>query len=166
MEIPIGNIVTAVATVLAVVIANKLTLARSSAEKMWDLRRQSYGVILSELARVDRIIRDVDAILAIDLIGYFQSKLHNTHQEKMWKHINSARQRFDDDYLVLSQEFIELFQNMEARLEIEDDPNDTPPEQIEKYAEIIKEVRPKLVAQARKEMTLKSSWQHRFGVSR
>ena len=43
MELPVGNIVTAVATVISVVIANRLSSRQSGKARLWDFRRQAYG---------------------------------------------------------------------------------------------------------------------------
>jgi hypothetical protein len=60
MDIPIGNIITGIITVLAVVLANKLSSSQSGRAKLWDLRRQTYGVILSELGSVERLCAVID----------------------------------------------------------------------------------------------------------
>jgi hypothetical protein len=59
MDIPYGNIVTAVittaTTLAAVVVTNWLSYWRSNRERLWELRREIYGMILSELAAVEHI---------------------------------------------------------------------------------------------------------------
>jgi hypothetical protein len=69
MEIPLGNVVTGIATVIAVVIANRLTYSRSTKERLWDLRRQAYGVILAELGAADRIIHGANKYIASGTIS-------------------------------------------------------------------------------------------------
>src|SRR6266481_5155299 len=53
-----------VSLIVGAVLGNRLTYSRSTKEKLWDLRRQSYGVILSELAAADRIIRGANEYIA------------------------------------------------------------------------------------------------------
>ena len=57
MEFPLGNFVTSVATVISVVIANRLSSNQSGQAKLWDFKRLSYGVFLSELASAERDLR-------------------------------------------------------------------------------------------------------------
>jgi hypothetical protein len=64
MEFPWGNLVGGIIGVVAVVIGSRLTYARSSKEKIWDLRRAAYSVILSELAAIERICDDADEYIA------------------------------------------------------------------------------------------------------
>ena len=64
MDFPTGNVITAIATVIAVVVANRLSSKQSVDTKLWDLRRQAYGVILAELASVERICRSSGSIFS------------------------------------------------------------------------------------------------------
>ena len=163
MEFPVGNIVTAIATVLAVVIANRLTFTRSSREKIWDLRRQAYGVIVSEIAAIERINSYADAMMAEDHFGYFDSKQRTVHEERIGEHWKAAADRFSSDYLVLSDEFIALFEKLDAETN-DDDPNESWPEEKERLSEAIKKARPLLTAQARSEIAKQPRWWwSRFG---
>src|SRR5688572_27076503 len=113
MEWPIGNIVTAVATVIAVVIANRLTFSRTNKEKLWDLRRQAYGVILTELAAIERVYVEVDGF--IEMHGeeeYFQSEQLHDDSKIIAEHLTKANNRFADDYLIMSAEFIQIYERM------------------------------------------------------
>ena len=56
----ITAIITASATVFAVVIANRLSYVRTYKEKLWDLKRPAYGLILSELAAIEQICNSAD----------------------------------------------------------------------------------------------------------
>ena len=46
-------------------LTNWLTYRRSTNEKLWHLRRESYGVILAELAGIDRICRAAEEYMTV-----------------------------------------------------------------------------------------------------
>jgi hypothetical protein len=157
MEIPWGNVITATATVIAVVIANRLTFRRSSQEKIWDLRRQAYGLILSELATVERICERADEYIQEDEHRYFEGKYSDEDSAEIGEHMSNIEKKFSDDYLVLSESFIALYDRM--RDEMRGDPyNDTPPERHASFSSAVRKGRPLLIAQARDEMAIGKSW--------
>jgi hypothetical protein len=106
MELPVGNIVTGIATVISVAIANRLSSNQSGQAKLWDFRRQAYSVILSELASVERVCTVADEYMAENMHHYFESDARSKHNE----HMTALRQRFSDDCLILSDPFIGLFE--------------------------------------------------------
>jgi hypothetical protein len=70
----IGTLAGAVLGVGGTVFAAWLSSGRTHKEKVWDLRRQAYGVILSEIATVERIVRNAEEMMAEDTHRYFESK--------------------------------------------------------------------------------------------
>jgi hypothetical protein len=88
VEVPFGNAVTAVATVVSVVIANRLSSRQSGQAKLWDFRRLAYGVILSELASVERLC---------DADEWFHSDSRDALNAQISEHMKIVRQRFSDD---------------------------------------------------------------------
>jgi hypothetical protein len=161
MEIPLGNIITGIATVLAVVIANKLTYSRSSKQRLWDLRREAYGSILSELARAERVCDHADQYIEQDEMRYFESKQSNADSAEIGEHMTAARKRFSDDYLILSDVFISMYEQFTDELRA-GDPNDLPPEEHEHFATILRKNRLRLMAQARIEMSVRKGWSLRL----
>jgi len=156
VEIPWGNIVTAIATVVAVVVANRLSYGRSNKEKLWDLRRQTYGLVLAELGEVEQICDGADEYIQQDEGRYFESVSQN-YDAEIAKHMAAIRRRFADDYLILSEPFIALYE--EFTREMSGDPyNDLPPERHEKFASALRKYRPLLAALAREEMTIRNKW--------
>ena len=151
MELPVGNIVTAVATVISVVIANRLSSSQSGQAKLWDFRRLAYGVIVSELASVERIRAVADEYMAEDPHGYSESDARDRHNEQVAAHIKILRQRFSDDYLILSDPFIALFEVFTADL-ASGPPDEDYPDEEERFSEAVRKHRPLLLAQARKEV--------------
>jgi len=83
---------------LAVLLANSLTYGRGNKEKLWELRRQAYGVILSALAaarahlrcrRRSTLLRTCTATLkGVRPVGM---------QRRFWGHMRKASDRFADD---------------------------------------------------------------------
>ncbi len=162
MELPVGNIVTGVATVISVVIANRLSSNQSGQAKLWDFRRQACGVILSELAAVERLCTVADEYMAEDVHRYFESDARNKHNEQIAGHMKTLQQRFSDDYLILSDSFIGLFEAFTSDLE-SGPPDEGYPDQDERFSEAVRKHRSLLLAQARKEMTIRP-WRGSFGL--
>jgi hypothetical protein len=152
MEIPLGNVVTAIATVIAVVVANRLTYSRSTKERLWDLRRQAYGVILTELAAIDRISHAANEY--IDGVGgYFESEYFGGDVAKIGEHMKVVRDRFSNDYLILSDDFIRIFDTFLG--ELSGDPNVAGHDEHLRTRGVITKYRPLLLAQARSEMKIR-----------
>ncbi len=157
MDFPAGNLITAVTAIVAVVVGNKLAYSRSSEEKVWDLRRQAYGVILAELAAVERICDYADELIAQDELRYFHGDHHGVHQSQVAEHIATVRQRFSEDYLIISETFITLVERFFDELG-GGSPNEAPPEEHERISATVRESRLRLMAQARSEITFQKSW--------
>jgi hypothetical protein len=161
MDLPSANVIsafltpviTAGAAVLAVIIGNRLSYARTYKEKLWDLKRPAYGTILSELAAIEQICDSADRYIEEDSDRYFET-IEQKHNVKIFQHFGVINKRIADDYLILSEEFIALY--VELTKEMSGDPNNTdPPEDHEKFAAAIRKYRPLLIDLARSEMTLR-----------
>jgi hypothetical protein len=164
MEIPAGvvNIITAVVTatttLVVVFVTNRLALFRSSKEKLWDLKRQVYGQILSELADAERVLDVANEFIVERGYEYYHgTEYYSKHQSKLFDHLFSIRKKFSDDYLILSDSFIELFQKLSDELFL-DEPNEDPPERHERIEGAVKKYRPLLTTQARNELNIPKSW--------
>ena len=157
VEIPFGNIITGVATVVAVVIANRLSYGRTNKEKVWDLRRQAYGLILSELGAIEQICDTADEYISEDEDRYFDG-LDQKHNKEIAEHMGAIRKRVADDYLILSDAFIALYD--ELLKEMSGDPyNDISSEAHDTFCAAIRKHRPLLGALARSEMAIqKKCW--------
>ena len=64
-------LITAGAAVLAVIVGNKLSYTRSYNEKIWDLKRPAYGLILSELGEIEGICDSADEYIDQELRTLF-----------------------------------------------------------------------------------------------
>lgn len=146
------SIVTVVGTIAGVIIANTLTSSQSYKKKIWDLRRVAYGVILSELAAAERIYDSADEYLAENNFHqYFERKLYERDRQDVNKHLHLVYQRTSDDYLILSSEFIALYNRLTEAAQ--GDPyNDGPPETYEAASKAIRKYRPLLANLARNEI--------------
>ena len=154
VDLPIGNIVTAIATVISVVIANRLSSSQTGKAKLWDLRRQTYGVIASELSSVERICEAANYSISENSHDYHASETMGLHNRKINEHMNTARQRFSDDYLIVSDSFINAFSNLERDLDAIS-PEEFFPDDHNMFYAAIRKHRPIILAQGRKEMSIK-----------
>jgi hypothetical protein len=110
----LAPIIGLVGVIVGAVLVNWLTYSRSTKEKLWDLRRQSYGVILSELAAIDRICRAAEEYMAVHSAdSYFDVNDSDTpfgrDLSNIGKHMKAVRDRFSDDYLIFSDDFVRTF---------------------------------------------------------
>jgi hypothetical protein len=157
MDIPVGNLVTAVATVISVVIANRLSSSQTGKAKLWDLRLHTYGVVVSELASVEGILDAADNMIAEDVHWYNEYAV-GPDNERINGHLRTARQRFSDNYLILSDAFIGLFQAFNSELAAI--PDDEPfPCDHELFAAVVRKHKPLLLAQGRSEIAVRGTWE-------
>jgi hypothetical protein len=158
MELPLGNIVTAVATVLAVMVANHLSYRKSNRERLWDLRRAAYGLMLSELAAVERICDGIDeAVAERSFEAYWETKGRTRDDAEITERMGKVHQRYSDDYLIISDEFIKVFDKFLGNGRA--DPYvSSPPEEHEAFSAAIRKYRPRLMGIARNEMKTEGKW--------
>jgi hypothetical protein len=148
---PWSAIISALSALGGAFIGSHLSYQRTSKEKIWDLRRQAYGVIIAELAQIESILDDASEYIAQDAPRYFEEVV-GKHNEKISAHFSIADKKFSDDYLVLSDEFIAIYTAMKN--EYSQDPYEilTPEDDHEKFSAAIRKYRPKLLVQARTEI--------------
>jgi starvation-inducible outer membrane lipoprotein len=68
----IGTLGGAVVGALATITVTWLNLSRAHHARVWDLRRQAYGAIISEISAIQRINDVAEIRLSEDPIGYFE----------------------------------------------------------------------------------------------
>ncbi|MFH1345223.1 MAG: hypothetical protein ABIL01_29065 [Pseudomonadota bacterium] len=141
---------------MAVVIANWLSYGRTNKEKVWDLRRQAYGLIISELRAVEQICDVVDEYISeVGAMHYFDGP-DRKHLAQIHDHMSSIRKRFADDYLILSDGFVTLYE--ELIKEMTGDPNNNPPDDHDIFSAAIRKYRPLLTSLARSETATRNRW--------
>jgi hypothetical protein len=153
MAVSLDNFITPVVTVVAVLLTSQLAYGRGNKEKVWDLRRQAYGVILSELAAVDRVCDRAADFMQEDFVRYFHTDYYREHNGQISTHMAVVDARYSSDYLILSDAFLSLFEGFRVALAA-GTPNDDPPEEHDRFVGAVKHWRPLLLAQARSEMPL------------
>ncbi len=151
VDLPIGNVITGVVTVISVVLANRLSSSQTGKAKLWDLRRLTYGVIASELSSVKRICDTADSFIEEDAYRYYKSDYRSSHDNRTHQHMVIIRQRFSDDYMTISDEFIKLFESFIAELDAIP-PEDIFPENHEMFCAAVRKHRPLILAQGRREI--------------
>jgi len=151
-----SNITTACITlasgVISAFIANILNARRSNAEKLWELRRAAYGTILAELKQVELVIDRADEYIQEDLHRYYDSEVSIRHNQKISHRMALAQASYQDNYLILSDQFIILFENLLRSFEGVE--YLLPPEIHDAISKAIRTTRPKLAQQGRNEMPI------------
>jgi hypothetical protein len=82
---------------------------RSTEEKIWELRRASYGLILTELAAAESVLEELDRHILLDAAS-ITNDVPNAYNRRTGTHLESARKAYTDSYLILSDCFIDLFE--------------------------------------------------------
>lgn len=157
-DISANVIVTAVTTLVAgamgAILTNVLNARRSTHEKIWELRRASYGLILTELAEVESVLDELDRRILLDAAS-ITNDVSNAYNRRTGTHFESARKAYTDSYLILSNRFIELFEVFLRSLDYVDDLS--PSEGHKMFSAAIRAGRLKLLQQARSEMPLRGN---------
>ena len=156
MDFPTGNVITAITTIIAVVVGNRLSSKQSVDTKLWDLRRQAYGVILAELASVERICEVVCEHMLASHDEYFETDESTSHDKQIATHMGAVHQKFSDDYLILSNDFLVMFEVF--LFDLHSGPPDeglfSPVDAHKRFSAAVSKHRPLLLAQGRKEMAV------------
>jgi hypothetical protein len=165
LDIPASVVVTALTTLVSgamgAILTNVLNARRSTDEKIWELRRTAYGNILAELSAVERILRSADEYIQENEMGYFEGKVSRAHDESIAQHMELVRKSYTDNYLILSNRFIRLFEEFLRSLD-HGNPYLNPPEEHDIFAAAVRGTRPKLLQQARNEMPLRGGLRDRL----
>ncbi len=107
-----GSMIAPISGIAGVVVGHMLNRGHSQKEKVKDLRRSAYGVILSELSAAQPFYAAVANGIAEDVHSYHSSDRWPRHANRIGEHMSSARQCFEREYLVLSDVFIARYEKM------------------------------------------------------
>jgi hypothetical protein len=146
-------LITAGAAVLAVIIGNRLNYTRSYNEKIWDLKRPAYGLILSELGEVESICDNADEYIGQDSNRYFQT-IEQKDNAEISKHFQAISKRIADDYLILSVEFHALYDEFSKALATDPYDHIDASEAHEAFAAAVRKYRPLLIKLCRFEIAV------------
>jgi len=129
-------------------------------QKLLDLRRPAYGLILAQLAKVEARLNWISELISEAGDGYFQDpQAHMSHDRYIGDEMQIAQQRFVDDYLILSDQFVSRFEKMQA--DISSAEYEIPPIAHDIFETAVRSARPDLLAIARREVAGRSFW---FGI--
>jgi hypothetical protein len=148
----VDTLIPAAVGLAGVLLGSWLTAKRSSREKLIDLRRESYGRILSDLWEVERLC-DIANEYISETGGenYFSSESDRKSDEKIYTYVQSIRKRFTDDYLIISDEFRSLYEAMNDETASSSDDHLDPEDQHDHFDSVVRKHRQLLLTQARKE---------------
>lgn len=158
MQVSTETLLGAAITIIGVVLANSLTFGRNTKEKLWELRRHAYGAILSELSFIEDLCDAADEDIERDgATVYFHAEISNSRNGRIWARLSSADARIAEDYLIISQDFLGLYERF--RKERSENESDLPTEEHRRVADALRKYRPRLIAQARSEMPFAGAFQ-------
>jgi hypothetical protein len=116
------------------------------------VRQKAYRAILSELAEIDRITKGADEWMATMGPGeYLNTGSIAEDKEKIGKHMKIVWRKYSDDHLIMSDEFVRIFESFISEFDA-GDPNDATNARHLHRRKIITKHRALLLAQARKEL--------------
>jgi hypothetical protein len=136
---------------LCVILGSQLSYRRSTKEKFWEARREAYSAILSKLAEIDRITKGADEWMATMGQGEYLGHGIDEDKIKIREHLAAVWQRYSDDHLIMSDEFVRIFEGFISEHD-KGDPNDATHSLHLHRRTIITKYRALLLAQARKEL--------------
>lgn len=125
--------------------------------RIWEIRRDSYGTILFELEKAEQICDEADVYIQENEERYFHSDTSNKHNEKIAEHLGSADNKFAANHLVFSKGFTDLYRKFKTELR-SGDSDAMPDEDHEHFTRVLKQNRPKLSAQARRDVGNSKTW--------
>jgi hypothetical protein len=134
---------------------SQVTYSRSTKEKFWEVRRQAYGAILAELAEIDRVTKGADEWMATMGQGEYLEAI-DRDKIQIGEHLKVVWRRYSDDHLIMSDEFVRVFDDFISEHD-KGDPNDATHSLHLYRRKIITKYRALLLAQARKEMAIPKS---------
>lgn len=109
------QIITALTAIISVLIGNYasswLAYRRTTREKLWDTRREAYGYILSRLSSVKSTCATMDEYMREDTARFWVGDTHVKYDEMISEKMREVWQRLSDDYLILSDEFVDCLEN-------------------------------------------------------
>lgn len=139
--------------IAGVLVGHWLSSGHSRKEKINDLRRVAYGGILSELSAAQYSYDAAASNIAENSHGYHASDLWDQQSDRIFAHMTKARQRFTDDYLVLSDAFISRWEvMMNAKETVSNRDPDDPFVNVEEHGKIVQAARVDLMKIARTEI--------------
>jgi len=140
-----------------------LNTRRSTLEKLSDLmRRIAYGSILADLMSIEAVLFQADEHTSFtEAYNYYNSEQFTNHNKTISEHVQSIRKVYKENYLILSDEFIGLYEKMDREMRA-DDPNNGPEEDHEIFATAVRTARPKLLAQGKSELPHGHDWAARI----
>lgn len=144
-----SEIITAAGALIVAWVGHKLGYYRATNERIWDLRREAYSVILLELAKAEKIFDSADQYIQEDEDRYNESDIAQLHGHKIGEHLSAARDRYSSAYLILSDPFVELFEKFESEIPYDDNDSEHDPKPT--FSEVLRKHRKILLAHARQE---------------
>ena len=139
-----------VSALVSAFVSNFLASRRTLDEKLWEARREAYGLILSQYAIIARTFDIADKWLARDPMGYFEHSASDKHSVTISECRDKIVEHSSKNYVALSAEFTALYEDERGEylnLEYEGEYL-----HHESTASIFRKYRRLLVNQARKEI--------------
>lgn len=160
-DIPISSVIPIIITIfqLAVTSALAVIVARINHNQkgyfdLINLRRVAYGTILAALNSVEVACDAVDSSIADDSHAYFDTKQRHDHEKEMREKLSLAHRKYSEEYLVISDGFISLYEAFQAELLVANQLTDSYPNDHESFSGVIRKFRPLLLDKAKDDLAI------------
>jgi hypothetical protein len=150
MDLSLKDVLTPLATVIAVFVTSRLSLRRTSAEKIWEVRRQAYSEVIAALTHVEKICDSADEMIAENAHWYFDSPTSMRHNEQISQHLQRMRTAITDNYVVLSPRFVAAYDDYLE--DVSGSENDSPPDEQDTFSKAVRRCRRRMLEVAREEI--------------
>lgn len=133
-----GAVIGVAASTITTLLIHRNERHKFARERVWDLRRDAYTIIVAALIRANRLADHIDKEYSDDPYGYDASKEMRVATGQYIEAMHQARDAFYANRLMLSDQFAARYDAMIDELNFEvDNPNLVPPEKAEETARII-----------------------------
>lgn len=124
--VALGSIIPAAITL----VTNRSERSKFQREKLWDVQREAYTSIVGSLVKARRIAEHIAVGYKNDAHGFDASPESRRALGQYQLHMQSAQDAFTTNQLVLSPEFIDMFEQMLRSLrDIAENPSSIAPDQ-------------------------------------
>jgi hypothetical protein len=114
-------------------------------------RLQIYSAVNSELSKIVRLHKSMYGYIEGDGERFFGEGHDAIFNGRIAKHYSKIKVQLGENYLIMSEAFIEVLETMTAELDY-NDPNEIPPEQQKRWDKVITRTRTHLIGQAKQEL--------------
>lgn len=139
-------LLSAAVTIGVPVINHFLSQRKYAADKLWDLRREAYSKIIAALSEAGSYFKIARAT--------HESAMRDLLEGKGWATYSLASNSVRENYVVCSNEFLTLYDEVRQAEDLLLPPSFQEPQEMVEFAKTVEGIRERLLKQARRELRI------------